>query len=72
MALVHHMTPWLVQWACWVAGLNPGFEPTRGGGGVIKLVSPVIASQISLNNVQRRPNKKNVISNVHINLDSLA
>ena len=33
MVLVHHMTPWLVQWACWVAGLNPGFEPTRGGGG---------------------------------------
>ena len=66
----NHMPPWLYPVSvlgCW---FEPRFE-LGGGEGVIKLVSPAIASQISLNNVQRRP-KTYVISNVHINLDGLA
>ena len=42
--------------ACPVSVLGCWFEPTRGaggGGGVIQLVSPAIASQISLNNVHK-------------------
>ena len=40
--------------ACPVSVLGCWFEPTwGGGGGVIQLVSPAIASQISLNNVHK-------------------